>query len=157
EGEHIGYRELQVRAQRFAHHLASRHGVGLGTPVGLRLPRTPELVVAALALLRLGAICVPLHEQDPPDRVAWILAHTGTELVVDDIALVRSLSRSGGPVPTSPDRSVPADAAAWLMFTSGSTGAPKGVLATHRAMVARAVDRIAAGPEYARMLMHSPH
>lgn len=157
EGEHIGYRELQVRAQRFAHHLASRHGVGLGTPVGLRLPRTPELVVAALAVLRLGAVCVPLHEQDPPDRVAWILSHSGAELVVDDIALVRSVSRSEGPIPTTPARSVPADAAAWLMFTSGSTGAPKGVLATHRAMVTRAVDRIAAGAEYARMLMHSPY
>ncbi|MGW0177972.1 amino acid adenylation domain-containing protein [Nocardia sp. NPDC003345] len=157
EGEHIGYGELRVRARRFAHHLASRHGVGLGTPVGLRLPRSPELVVAALALLRLGAICVPLHEQDPPDRVAWILDHTGTELVVDDIAVVRGVSRSDGPVPATPAVPVPADAAAWLMFTSGSTGAPKGVLATHRAMVARAVDRIAAGPEYARMLMHSPH
>lgn len=157
EGEHVAYRELQVRAQRFAHHLASRHGVGLGTPVGLRLPRTPELVVAALALMRLGALCVPLHEQDPPDRVAWMLSHTGTELVVDDIALVRSVSRSDGPVPTTPAGSVPADTAAWLMFTSGSTGAPKGVLATHRAMVTRAVDRIAAGPEYARMLMHSPY
>lgn len=157
EGEHIEYRALQVRAQRFAHHLASRHGVGLGTPVGLRLPRTPELVVAALALLRLGAICVPLHEQDPPDRAAWILAHSGAELVIDDIALVRSISRSEGPVSTTPAGSVPADAAAWLMFTSGSTGAPKGVLATHRAMVTRAVDRIAAGPEYARMLMHSPY
>ncbi|MCC3331987.1 non-ribosomal peptide synthetase [Nocardia abscessus] len=157
EGEHITYRELAVHAERFACHLAHQHGVRLGTPVGVRLPRTPDMVVAALALMRLGAICVPLHEQDPPDRVAWVLAHTGTELVLDDIALVRAVARSDGPVLTTPADSVPADAAAWLMFTSGSTGAPKGVLATHRAMVTRAIDRIAAGPEYARMLMHSPY
>ncbi|MEV6390186.1 amino acid adenylation domain-containing protein [Nocardia xishanensis] len=157
EGEHVSYRELELRAERFAHHLAARHGVRLGTPVGVRLPRTPELVVATLALMRLGAICVPLHEQDPPDRVAWVLAHTGTELVLDDIALVRAVAESDGPVLTTPVNSVPADAAAWLMFTSGSTGAPKGVLATHRAMVTRAIDRIAAGTEYARMLMHSPY
>ncbi|MEV0293654.1 amino acid adenylation domain-containing protein [Nocardia sp. NPDC050710] len=156
EGEHITYRELEVRAERFAYHLAHRHGVRLGTPVGVRLPRTPDMVVAALALMRLGAICVPLHEQDPPERVAWMLAHTGTELVLDDIAQVRAVAYSDGPVLTTPD-SVPADATAWLMFTSGSTGAPKGVLATHRAMVTRAIDRIAAGPEYARMLMHSPY
>ncbi|MEU0504617.1 amino acid adenylation domain-containing protein [Nocardia sp. NPDC005998] len=157
EGEHITYCELAVRAERFAYHLASRHGVRLGTPVGVRLPRTPELVVATLALMRLGAICVPLHEQDPPDRVAWTLAHTGAELVLDDNALVHAVARSDGPVLATPVDTVPADAAAWLMFTSGSTGAPKGVLATHRAVVTRAIDRIAAGPEYARMLMHSPY
>src|SRR5690606_28178458 len=98
EGEHLSYAELRTRADRFARHLAVDHGVGLGTAVGVRLPRTPELVVAALALMRLGALCVPLHEQDPPDRVAWVLAHTGAELVLDDNDAVRAVATGEGPV-----------------------------------------------------------
>ncbi|WP_194815276.1 non-ribosomal peptide synthetase [Nocardia sp. XZ_19_385] len=153
EGEHLTYRELDSRASGYARHLADHHNVHLGTPVAVRLPRSPELVIALLALMQLGAICVPLHEQDPDERVEWMLRLTGTELVLDDIEAVRTAD-STRPTAGAP---VPADAVAWLMFTSGSTGDPKGVQVTHRAIVTRAVDRIAAGPEYARMLMHSPY
>ncbi|MEV6278223.1 amino acid adenylation domain-containing protein [Nocardia sp. NPDC051832] len=157
EGEHLTYAELDHRADAFAQHLAENHAVHLGTPVAVRLPRSPELVVALLALMKLGATCVPLHEQDPPARVEWMLRHTATRVVLDDIDAIRMIagprqSRAGQVV-----TEVPAEAVAWLMFTSGSTGEPKGVQVTNRAIVARAVDRIASGPEYARMLVHSPY
>ncbi|MEV0245276.1 amino acid adenylation domain-containing protein [Nocardia sp. NPDC050712] len=153
EGTHLTYRDLDTRAAGFAHQLAQRHDIGLGTPVAVRLPRSPELVIALLALMKLGAICVPLHEQDPPDRVEWMLRHTGTRLVLDDVAAVRDVTSAGMGRTTT----VPAEAVAWLMFTSGSTGEPKGVQVTHRAIVTRAIDRIAAGAEYRRMLVHSPY
>ncbi|MFC9893935.1 amino acid adenylation domain-containing protein [Nocardia sp. NPDC127579] len=156
EGTHLSYRELDTRAEDFADHLAHRHAVRLGTPVAVRLPRSPEMVITLLALMKLGAICVPLHEQDPPERVDWMMRHTGTDLLLDDIETIRSVApgqrRSG-----IPRDAVPAEAVAWLMFTSGSTGAPKGVQVTHRAVITRAIDTIAAGPKYRRMLMHSPY
>ncbi|VFA99403.1 non-ribosomal peptide synthetase [Nocardia cyriacigeorgica] len=157
-GAEISYRDLSARANRLAHRLAEQHDVRLGTCVGLRLPRSPELVVAILALAELGAICVPLHEQDPPGRVAHIVERTGVTVLLDDLDELRAMERAAaGYSPDRPGCLVPADSTAWLMFTSGSTGVPKGTRITHRGIVARCLDATASGPEHERILLHSPY
>lgn len=153
-GTEITYGELNARANRFARRLA-RLGVGAGTPVGIALPRSPELVVAFLAVLKLGAVCLPIHDGYPPERVEWLLRHTGAELVLRDIGADENAAAE---LPdTNPGTVVASDAPAWLMFTSGSTGTPKGVQVTHRNIVARALDRIGHGNEHRRLLLHSPY
>ncbi|MEU1982482.1 amino acid adenylation domain-containing protein [Nocardia sp. NPDC019395] len=153
-GTEISYGELDARANRTAHLLA-RSGVGVGTPVGIALPRSPELVVAFLAVLKLGAVCLPIHEGYPPERVDWLLRHTGAELVLRD---PESVAGTDPQLPrTNPGSSVPAAATAWLMFTSGSTGTPKGVSITHRNIVARALDSLGRDRECTRFLLHSPY
>ncbi|WP_280233192.1 non-ribosomal peptide synthetase [Nocardia cyriacigeorgica] len=157
-GTEITYRALSTRANRLATHLAEYHGVRAGTAVGLRLPRSPELVLAVVALAELGAICVPLHPQDPPRRVAEIVERTDVTMLLDDLGELRAMERDAAAhSPDRPGRPVPADATAWLMFTSGSTGTPKGARITHRAIVARCLDATARGPEHQRILLHSPY
>ncbi|PZX20939.1 proposed function:NRPS:C-A-PCP, non ribosomal peptide synthase, contains 1 condensation domain, 1 AMP-acid ligases II domain [Cupriavidus phytorum] len=118
-------------------------GLRSDQPVGLLLPRSGELVVALLAVMRAGAPYLPLDPAWPPQRRAQILADAGATLVLTDAAH----APSAGPLPhadiaallaadtaadTTPTLSA-ADAAqpAYVLYTSGSTGTPKGVAINH--------------------------
>ncbi|MEV6138339.1 amino acid adenylation domain-containing protein [Nocardia sp. NPDC051990] len=152
DGVEITYADLNARANRVARWLRDR-GAGPGVPIGIALPRSVDLVVAFLALYKLGAVCVPLSDRYPPAHVRRLLRFTRTELVLDDL--------DGAAWATDDDSDlgivIAPDAVATLMFTSGSTGAPKGVEVTHRNIVARARDRVGHGDGHDRVLMHLPH
>ncbi|MFI6260100.1 amino acid adenylation domain-containing protein [Micromonospora zamorensis] len=133
------YRDLDEAANRLARVLLAR-GVSREDRVGVCLPRTPELVVALLAVLKAGACYVPLDPAYPPARVAFMATDSGARLVLTraDLAdrfpdLAVPIDRLGPPgdgtdpaVPTTP-----ADLA-YVIYTSGSTGRPKGVAIEHR-------------------------
>ncbi|WP_345599935.1 amino acid adenylation domain-containing protein [Thermocatellispora tengchongensis] len=155
------YRELDERATRLARRLA-RHGVRPGDRVALLLDRSPEVVAAVLAVVKAGAAYVPLDPAFPRARLAAMLAAAGAHVVLADrqadlpavtILDVREAAEEPEATPPYPHP----DETAYVMFTSGSTGEPKGVAATHRDVVSLAADRrwSALAPE--RMLMHSPY
>ncbi|WP_433761488.1 amino acid adenylation domain-containing protein [Nocardia sp. CA-135398] len=152
DGVEITYADLNARANRVARWLRDR-GAGPGVPIGIALPRSVDLVVAFLAVYKLGSVCVPLSDRYPPAHVRRLLRFTRTELVLDDL--------DGAATATDDDSdlgiAIAPDTVATLMFTSGSTGAPKGVEVTHRNIVARARDRVGHGDGHERVLMHLPH
>ncbi|MBF6177814.1 non-ribosomal peptide synthetase [Nocardia otitidiscaviarum] len=151
DGTEVTYAELNSRANRVARWLRTR-GAGPGVPIGLALPRSVDLVVAFLAIAKLGALCVPISDRYPPAQVRRLLAFTETELVLHELDGAAAEFDDG-----NLGVDVSADAVATLMFTSGSTGASKGVEVTHRNIVARARDRIGRDDGHRRMLMHLPH
>ncbi|WP_235617310.1 amino acid adenylation domain-containing protein [Streptomyces thermolilacinus] len=168
EDGQLTYAELDAEADRLARVLAER-GVGPESRVLLLMPRSPRVVVAMLAVLKAGAAYVPVHAAFPADRVAWLLQDTAAAAVVADTSMLDRLVEPGVPVITydatgdaAPGDSgtalprVPADSAAYVMFTSGSTGTPKGVTVSHRSIVALARDRRWQGA-HERVLFHSPH
>ncbi|KAB1935947.1 amino acid adenylation domain-containing protein [Micromonospora sp. ALFpr18c] len=133
------YRQLDEAANRLARLLLAR-GVTREDRVGVCLPRTPDLVVALLAVLRAGAAYVPLDPAYPPARVAFMTADSGARLVLThadladrfpDLAVpIDRLDLPGdGTDPAVP--STPTDLA-YVIYTSGSTGRPKGVAIEHR-------------------------
>ncbi|AFU02511.1 non-ribosomal peptide synthetase [Nocardia brasiliensis] len=150
DAEEFSYTQMNARANQVARSLRER-GIGPGVPVGIALPRSIDLVVAFLALAKLGAVCVPLSERYPPDHVARLLRFTGTELVL------RELDDEYRGDDSDLDIAVAPDAIAALMFTSGSTGASKGVEVTHRNIVTRARDRVGDDTGHARVLLHLPY
>ncbi|WP_338759700.1 amino acid adenylation domain-containing protein [Nocardia vulneris] len=150
DGKEFSYTQLNARANQFARSLRAQ-GVGPGVPVGIALPRSIDLVVAFLALAKLGAVCVPLSERYPPGHVARLLRFTGTELVLRELADEYRGDDSDLDIAVAPD------AIASLMFTSGSTGASKGVEVTHRNIVTRARDRVGDDAGHARVLLHLPY
>ncbi|MFI6269918.1 amino acid adenylation domain-containing protein [Micromonospora zamorensis] len=133
------YRDLDEAANRLARVLLAR-GVSREDRVGVCLPRTPELVVALLAVLKAGASYVPLDPAYPPARVAFMAADSGARLVLTradladrfpDLAVpIDRLNLPGdGTDPAVP--TAPTDLA-YVIYTSGSTGRPKGVAIEHR-------------------------
>ncbi|MFF4809648.1 amino acid adenylation domain-containing protein [Micromonospora chersina] len=135
----LSYRQLDEAANRLARVLL-RRGVTREDRVGVCLPRTPELVVALLAVLKAGAAYVPLDPAYPPARVAFMAADSGVRLVLtradlagrfpDTAVAVDRLDPAGDATdPAAP--STPEDLA-YVIYTSGSTGRPKGVAIEHR-------------------------
>ncbi|MFE7594617.1 amino acid adenylation domain-containing protein, partial [Kitasatospora sp. NPDC057512] len=120
----LTYGELNARANRLAHALIAR-GVGPERIVALRLPRSAELVVAVLAVLKTGAAYLPVDPDYPAARIAYMLEDARPAVVLDDLAAVHAPA-------TFPetDPSVPQDPGhpAYVIYTSGSTGRPKGVV-----------------------------
>ncbi|ANZ40483.1 hypothetical protein BBK82_35190 [Lentzea guizhouensis] len=147
------YAELNARANRLAHRLITQD-VGPGRYVAISLPRSAELLVAVLAVLKAGAAYVPVEPDQPADRVAFVLDDARPVLVIDDPALVHVTDdrddnpgpRDQAPVhvddgrddnPGDHDRTAPLSTRdpAYVIYTSGSTGRPKGVVVEHRSVV----------------------
>ncbi|MET7424516.1 amino acid adenylation domain-containing protein [Dactylosporangium sp. NPDC005555] len=139
----LSYRELDEAANRLARVLLQR-GVTREERVGVCLPRTPDLVVALLAVLKAGACYVPLDPAYPPARVGFMTADSGARLVLtrSDLAdrfpgtaiPVDRLDPALDPALDGTDPAVPSTPTdlAYVIYTSGSTGRPKGVAIEHR-------------------------
>jgi amino acid adenylation domain-containing protein len=140
----IDYASLNAQANRLATLLVQR-GIGRGDHVATLFERGILLVLAQLAILKAGAIYVPLDPRLVPARRDWILADCGARLLLADAALpapsaVETLSlhaaewtRQGLAVPDL-ELALSSAAAAHVIYTSGSTGTPKGVLVPHSAI-----------------------
>ncbi|MFD0269308.1 amino acid adenylation domain-containing protein, partial [Streptomyces sp. NPDC127106] len=123
----LTYGELNARANRLAHALIER-GVGVEDLVALALPRSAELVVAVLAVLKSGAAYLPLDPGYPAARRAYMVEDARPVLVLDDPAAVDP----GDHYPdTDPSVGVTSAHPAYVIYTSGSTGRPKGVVVPH--------------------------
>jgi amino acid adenylation domain-containing protein/non-ribosomal peptide synthase protein (TIGR01720 family) len=145
-GQTLSYAELDGRANRLAWVLRER-GVGPQVRVGLALPRSLEMVIGLLAILKAGSAYVPLDPEYPLDRLHYMIEDSGIGLLLSDAAMFEAL----GDLPASVSRwcledDLPALAGypaselpfislaqhqAYLIYTSGSTGKPKGVVVSH--------------------------
>ncbi|MFB9683728.1 non-ribosomal peptide synthetase [Amycolatopsis plumensis] len=158
----LTYAELDARAARLAARLIEL-GVGAEDRVGLLLERSPDLVVAELAVLKAGAAYVPVDLRAPVGRMRLVLAEAGVSAVVAEQSYQDvhdgpfvSAAEIGAGTASAPEVPVRPGNLAYVMYTSGSTGKPKGVAVTHRDIVALASDRSFAGEAHGAVLLHSP-
>ncbi|WP_129973115.1 MULTISPECIES: non-ribosomal peptide synthase/polyketide synthase [unclassified Pseudomonas] len=141
-GLSLSYAELEQRANRLAHCL-TEHGAGPEVVIGVALPRSLEMVVSFLAVLKSGAAYVPLDIDYPPERLAYMIEDSGMALLLTQSSLRATLPAPEGLLRLEidhldesryPDHApvsrVQEQGLAYLVYTSGSTGRPKGVAVT---------------------------
>ncbi|GIH27672.1 hypothetical protein Aph01nite_59820 [Acrocarpospora phusangensis] len=173
------YAELDERANRLAHALIAR-GAGPERVVALAVPRSADLIVAEVAVLKSGAAYLPLDTDYPADRIAYMIADAnpaclvtttemagelpGTDglpvLVLDAPESLRELADRPSHDPTEADRgALRTGNAAYVIYTSGSTGRPKGVVLSHAGvakLVATQSERFGIGPDSRVLQFASP-
>ena len=143
------YAELSARSSRCARRLLAL-GLRPEEPVGILMERTRERIAAALGVLKAGGAYLPLDPEHPPARLRALLAEAGVRFVLADETRAVLVSEwhgeilafpaEGGPPAEAPPSLSSPDSLAYILYTSGSTGAPRGVAVPHRAVVRLARD-----------------
>ncbi|NQZ12829.1 MAG: non-ribosomal peptide synthetase, partial [Algicola sp.] len=152
--QQLTYGELNRQANQLAHHLVSNHQVKPDTLVGICLERSPQMVVAILAVMKAGGAYVPLEPDYPAARLAYMIEDAQLNTVITVSSLLAqtpvraeltlcldgqdyqdyqsTLSESNLPVQSL---GLTPDHLAYVIYTSGSTGQPKGVSVVHRGVM----------------------
>lgn len=172
--ERLTFDEVHARGLKFAAMLQHRHGIAKGDRVAIAMRNYPEWIIAFIGVLHLGAVAIPMNAWWTADELDYGLKDSGARLAIADEERARRLAtlgchatvltmRTSPEVATSlgflraedelaaaPDTTwylsdiAPEDDAT-IMYTSGSTGSPKGAVSTHRAIVSGAMNYLVAG------------
>ena len=144
DGQTLTYHQLNSQANQLAHTLR-QWGVAAEFPVGLCLPRSPEMLVAIWGILKAGGVYVPIDPSHPAQRIAHILQDTQVRWVVTQTQFASLLEKQTQVVTldtldldSQPEENLEdwpsLDQLAYVLYTSGSTGKPKGVEVEHRGL-----------------------
>ncbi|MBD8093605.1 non-ribosomal peptide synthetase [Pseudomonas fluorescens] len=158
----LTYGELDRQANRLAHALIAR-GVGPEVRVAIAMPRSAEIMVAFLAVMKAGGVYVPLDIEYPRDRLLYMMQDSRAKLLLSHSSALAQLPVAEGLETlaidrtedwtgyseTAPSINLDGDNLAYVIYTSGSTGMPKGVAVSHGPLVAHIIatgERYETGP-----------
>jgi mycobactin peptide synthetase MbtE len=130
EGRQYTYREIDDEANQLAHWLIER-GIGTEDRVAVLFNQSPRLVIAALGVLKAGAVYLPIDPTYPEDRLSFILDDAAAKLVLREPVTDLARYPSTNPAADELVRALHPNNTAYLVYTSGSTGLPKGVSVQH--------------------------
>lgn len=159
-GNTLSYQMLNQQANQLAAYLLERYTIGPNDKIGVLLPKSDLLMIAILGILKTGAAYVPLDVELPAARKDFIMGDTGIQILITLPPFAETVPFFSGTVVTpmevaeamagkqADNPSVPSapNQLAYIMYTSGTTGNPKGVMVTHKAVV-----RLVKGTDYIQL------
>uniref|UniRef100_UPI002616EDC2 non-ribosomal peptide synthetase n=1 Tax=uncultured Tenacibaculum sp. TaxID=174713 RepID=UPI002616EDC2 len=146
----MSYDELNCKVNQLTHYLIKVMGIKKGDRIGLYQGRSPELIIGFLAILKSGAIYVPLDPDNPKDRISTLIKDSEMKLIITNnsnnelltmmssVEVVDLIARSKeikNMSEANPLVSIQGNDSAYIIYTSGSTGKPKGVVITHDSLL----------------------
>jgi long-chain acyl-CoA synthetase len=172
--ERLTFGEVYARATKFAAMLQHRHGIAKGDRVGVAMRNYPEWVIAYCAIVHMGAVCIPMNAWWTAEEMDYGISDSGARLVIADEERARRLAtlsctatvitvrtaaevaaglgfaRAEDELAASPDAmwylpELSPEDDCTIMYTSGSTGSPKGAVSSHRAQVAASMNYLVTG------------
>ena len=135
DGKAFTYAALNADANQLAHYLSSKHQIGIGDVVAICLPRSIEMVLTILAIVKAGAAYLPIEPTYPQERIDYLVTDSACKIVVDETVLKNFEVDKGSYTTNNGNVAVQPTDAVYIIYTSGSTGRPKGVLVEHRNLV----------------------
>ena len=167
EGAHLSYAGFEDQTARIAGGLMARHGLVPGDRVAMVMQNCPEFLPVLFGIWRAGMTAVPINAKLHPREFAWIFGNSGARLVIATPDLAGKLEPGPDVISTANadfaallaadpvEAPPPGDAPAWLFYTSGTTGRPKGAVLTHGNLMAATLAYYAdvdfVGPEDMRL------
>ncbi len=147
QGNSLSVAEVNKSANQIAHYLLD-HDIEKGERIALYLPRTPELLISIIGVLKAGCTFVTVATDNPSQRIDHILEASNPALIITNETLVAKVSAPESKIWSvndgweglgefsieNPKKHIKADNIAYMMYTSGSTGKPKGVMISHGAL-----------------------
>ncbi|MCB2411215.1 non-ribosomal peptide synthetase, partial [Hymenobacter lucidus] len=131
----LTYQQLNERANQLAHYLQATYAPQPDELIGIQLPRSEWLLITILAVLKTGAAYLPIDPAYPQERIDYLRTDSQCRLVLDAQGLESSWEAAAAYPTTNPESAATARSLAYVMYTSGSTGQPKGVMVEHTSAV----------------------
>ncbi|WP_188476188.1 non-ribosomal peptide synthetase, partial [Dokdonia pacifica] len=125
------YEELDKKSTQLANFLINTNAIGLEDKVAVVLPKTENLIITILAVLKTGAAYVPIDPSYPEDRKTFIIEDASCKVLIDESFINDSLDLILNESTTLPKVAIKNDNLAYIIYTSGTTGRPKGVMIEH--------------------------
>ncbi|MFT5823208.1 MAG: amino acid adenylation domain-containing protein [Crocinitomix sp.] len=138
----LTYQELNEQANQFANYLKSTQQIVTADLIGIKLERSERMIISILAVLKMGAVYVPINPENPQDRIDFIENDTACKTCIDEAAFIRFKANQSDYAAENLKEKIDLDAMAYVIYTSGSTGVPKGVVIEHNGLVNMAHDHI---------------
>ncbi|BFM45590.1 hypothetical protein CFS9_42310 [Flavobacterium sp. CFS9] len=147
----LTYIALNEKANQLAHYISSKHIVNKGDIIGVFLPKSDTGIISLLAILKLGAVYLPIDTNYPQERIDYLIKDSGLKLLIAnnaaleidncDTVAIESIHFEDSSSDNI-NKAISPEDLAYVIYTSGSTGRPKGVMVEHRSVINMSLDQI---------------
>ncbi|UWY30341.1 amino acid adenylation domain-containing protein [Flavobacterium sp. TR2] len=147
----LTYKEVNEKANQLAHYISSKHSINKGDIIGVFLPKSDIGIISILAILKLGAVYLPIDTSYPQERIDYLIQDSGLKLLISDsikldidnceTIVLKSINFEDN-CSDNINASILSKDLAYVIYTSGSTGKPKGVMVEHRSNINMSLDQI---------------